>query len=177
MRQSFVLVIINFWSLADKNKLLALVFGGLKELDFEVWFGKGVWPLPMLCKHIGIVVKFPRLKSDNISPYFLGGNHVAFRIKCIMAHITLFSPNFYYEIMARRCHIFTAKIWHSFALGAPWPISRISYLYMACINMLGLRHAEAHWSIDQMMHVAYTGKPMSLADIDMGNHTHDKSCT
>jgi len=34
--------------LAIKNKLLALTFKALRELGFEVLFGKGVWPLSML---------------------------------------------------------------------------------------------------------------------------------
>ena len=39
------------------------------------------------------------------------------------------------------------------------------------INVLELRHVEAHRSIEHMMHVAYTGKPMSLADMNRGNDT------
>ena len=39
------------------------------------------------------------------------------------------------------------------------------------INVLELRHVKAHRSIEHMMHVAYTGKPMSLADMNGGNDT------
>ena len=39
------------------------------------------------------------------------------------------------------------------------------------INVLELRHVEAHRSIEHMMHVAYTRKPMSLADMNGGNDT------
>ena len=49
-------------------------------------------------------------------------------------------------------------------------------MYTACINMLGLRQAEAYRSTKHMMHVAYTRKPMSLTDMDRGNHTYGRSC-
>jgi len=116
--------------------------------------------------------QIPQWKSGSISPYFLGENRVAFRVKCIMAHITLFSPNFCCGNMARRCHIFTAKIWHSFALGTPWCINRVSYLYMACINMLELRHVEAHRSIECIMLVTYTSKLMSVVDTHIMHVTY-----
>ena len=44
-------------------------------------------------------------------------------------------------------------------------------MYMTCINMLELRYVKAYQSIKHMMRVAYMGKPMSLIDIDKGDHT------
>ena len=48
----------------------------------------------------GIVAKFPWQKSNSISFYFRGGNLIAVRLKCVIAHKTLFSPSFYLENMA-----------------------------------------------------------------------------
>ena len=49
-------------------------------------------------------------------------------------------------------------------------------MYTACINMLKLRKAKAYRSTKHMMHVTYTRKPMSLTDMDKGNHTYGRSC-
>ena len=64
----------------------------------------------------GIITKSPQRKSSSISPYFHGRNLVAFGVRCVVAHKTLFSPNFCNENMARSCHIFSVKIWQSFVL-------------------------------------------------------------
>jgi len=44
-------------------------------------------------------------------------------------------------------------------------------MYTTCINVLRLRYAKAHQSIEHMMRVAYMGKCMSMADMDNGDHT------
>ena len=50
----------------------------------------------------GIAAKFPRQKFGSISPYFRGGNPVAFHHGCIIIHKTLFSPTFHCENMATK---------------------------------------------------------------------------
>ena len=111
----------------------------------------------------------PQRKFDSILPYFHGENLAAFRVRCIVARITLSLPSFLDENKARRCHIFTTKMQQSFTLGVPQHTSRVSCL---CIQ-----HAEAYQSTKHVMHVVYTGKPMSLANIDRSNHTRSRSCT
>ena len=54
--------------MAIKNKLLVLAFGALKELGYEVWFWKGCGLCQCFASTFGIVAKFPRRKSSNISP-------------------------------------------------------------------------------------------------------------
>jgi len=78
----------------------------------------------------GIVAKFPRRKFGNISPYFRGGNLAAFRLKCVIVHKTLSIPSFRCENTTKRCLIFMAKIWQSFAFGVLWRIGRVLCLYI-----------------------------------------------
>ena len=47
-----------------------------------------------------LLPKFPWKKFDNISFYFHGGNLIAVRLKCVIAHKTLFSPSFHLKNMA-----------------------------------------------------------------------------
>ena len=66
-------------------------------MGFEVWVWKGFGLDRCFPSVFGIVAKFPRRKSDSISPYFHGGNLVALCLRCIIAHKTLFSPSFWSE--------------------------------------------------------------------------------
>ena len=78
---------------------MALTFRVLNELGFEVWFWKGCGLDQCFPSVFGIGAKFPRQKSDSISPYFCGDNPVAFCLRCVIAHKTLFSPSFCCEKM------------------------------------------------------------------------------
>jgi len=67
-----------------ENKLLALTFGALNTLGFEVWFQNGCgldWCFPNVC---GIIAKFPWRKSGNISSYFPGRNLAVHRLRCVI---------------------------------------------------------------------------------------------
>ena len=72
----------------------SLSFGAWMELGFEVWFRKGCgldWCFPSVLE---IVAKFPQWKFGSILPFFHGGNLAVLRLRCIIAHKTLFSPSF-----------------------------------------------------------------------------------
>jgi len=73
---------------------LALAFGVLRELYFEVWIRKGCGLDRCFPSVFRIVAKFLRWKSGSISPYFRGKNLATLRLKCVIAHKMLFSPSF-----------------------------------------------------------------------------------
>ena len=60
--------------------------------------------------------------------------------------------------------MFMVKTWQSLAFG-------VLPVYTACVRMFILRQVGAHRSIKTLMCVTYMWKPMTLADIDKGNHT------
>lgn len=92
-------------------------------------------------------------------------NSAPFRVRCVVARIMLSSPSFCGENIARRCHIFMAKIRENFALGCDTKHRQgFMSIYMACINMLKLRYTEAHQSTEHIMRVIYIGKPMSPSE-------------
>ena len=78
--------------MAIENELLALAFGALSELGFEVWIRKGCGLNRCFPSVFGIVAKFPQRKC--------GRNSVALRLRCVIAHKTLFSQSFRRENMA-----------------------------------------------------------------------------
>jgi len=83
--------------LAIENKLLALAFEALKVLGHEVWFQNGCGPNQCFPSVFEVATKFPRQKSDSISPYFRGENPTTPRLRCVIARQTLFLPNFWRE--------------------------------------------------------------------------------
>ena len=103
---------------------------------------------------------------------FRGGNPTTFRVRCVIAHKILFSPSFRCENKAKGCPIFMAKIWQSFVFGALWHTAKVSYLCIwkasVCSYQGKPRLTKAS---NTLTRVAYTGKPMSLADMDRSNHT------
>ena len=86
--------------MAFENKLLALAFGALIVLGFEVWFQNGCGPNRYFPSMFEVATKFPRQLFDSISPYFRGGNLIVLRLRCVIARQTLFSPSFWHENMA-----------------------------------------------------------------------------
>ena len=86
--------------MAVENKLLTLAFGTLIVLGFKVWFQNGCGPSQCYPSVFEVVTKFPRRKSGSIFPNFRGGNPVALRLRCVIAHQMLFSPSFRGENMA-----------------------------------------------------------------------------
>ena len=85
--------------MAIENKLLALAFGALIVFSFEVWLQNGCGLNQYFPSMFEVANKFPWRKSDNILPYFCGGNLVARHLRCVIAHQTLFSPRFRCENM------------------------------------------------------------------------------
>ena len=69
-----------------ENKWLALVLGALSELGFKVWVQKWCGLVQWFPSVFGIVFKFPRQKSSNISPYFCSGNLTGLCLRCIITH-------------------------------------------------------------------------------------------
>ena len=151
---------------------MALAFGALNVLGFEVWFRNGCGPDRCFPSVFEIATKFPQRKSDNILPYFHGRNSVAICLRCVIAHKTLSSPFFYHENTAMGCPIFKAKIQQSFMFGVLWCTSRVSRLCIqhisTCLHHDKLKPFKAS---SMLMRVAYIGKPISLGDIDRDNHT------
>lgn len=80
--------------MAIENELLALAFGAINELGFEVQFWKGCGLNQCFPSVFGINAKFLRRKSGSISPYFCGKNSVALHLKCDIARKILSSPSF-----------------------------------------------------------------------------------
>ena len=150
-------------------------FQGFKRIGFWglIW-ERGVAFIDALLEHLGIVVKLPWWKFGSISPYFRGGNQATFRVKCLIAHKTLFSPSFCCENKntAKRMPHFHSDNLAQFRIWCAmvhW--QGFIPMYTTCVNVFILRQAGAHWSIKTLMHVAYTRKPMSLADMYRGNQT------
>ena len=123
----------NFWTLAIKNKLLALAFGALNVLGLEVWFRNGCGPNQC----------FPCLKS---LPNFHGKNPTAFHLIFVAEiqqrftsdaslHTKCYShQTFGMRIWQWGCPIFTTKIQQSFLFDAP--TGRVSHL---CIWRISTR--------------------------------------
>ena len=83
--------------MAIEKKLLALAFGALNVLGFEVWFWNGCGPDRYFPSVFEIAIKFSRQKSTSILPYFRGKNPIALCLRCVIARQTLFSPSFRHE--------------------------------------------------------------------------------
>jgi len=71
--------------LTVENELLALAFGPLNALGFEVWFQNGCGLDQCFLSVFGIVAKFPQQKSGSISPYFHDENLAALHLRCVIA--------------------------------------------------------------------------------------------
>ena len=100
-------------TLTVENELLALAFGPLNALGFEVWFQNGCGLDQCFPNVFGIVAKFPQRKC--------GKNLVALRLKCVIAHKKLFSPSFRRENMVMKMPYFHGKnlvefrVWYAMA--------------------------------------------------------------
>ena len=76
------------------------------------------------------------------------------------------------RIQQRRCPIFTAKIRQSFAFGALCYTGRVSCMCIQRAPTFACQDKpQPLKALNILMHVAYTGKPMSLGDIGRDNHT------
>ena len=96
----------------------------------------------------GIVAKFPWQKSSSILPYFRGRNLTALRLRCVIAHKTLFSQSFRRENMTMGMPHFHGKnptvfrIWYAMGHRQGFML-----VYTIHANMLMLGQAEAPQSI------------------------------
>ena len=69
------------------------------------------------------------------------------------------------------CPIFMVKIWQSFAFGVLWRTDRVSRLCIQRLSTCSYCDKPKPFKASSMlMHVTYTGKPMSLGDMDCNNH-------
>ena len=113
-------------------------------------FEKGVVLINALLVCFRIVSKFPRQKSNSISPYFHDQNQAALCLRCIIAHKTLFSTSFRCENTTTKMPHFHSKNLTKFQV---WYIMAhrqgFTPVYVVRVNIL--------------MRVVYTGKPMSLS--------------
>ena len=121
--------------MAIENKLLALSFGALNVLGFEVWFQNGCSPDRCFPSVFEVVAKFPRRKSDSISPYFHGGNLAALCLRCVIACQMLFSPSFLSENTAMGMPHFPSENlaeFHVWCTMAPTFQRYVTTRYMKC---------------------------------------------
>ena len=123
--------------MAIENELLALTFGALNVLSFEVWFQNGCGLDQCFPSAFGIDAKFPQQKFGNISPYFRDGNPAMLHLKCITMHKMLLSPSFRRENMAMGMPHFHGKnptefrVWCAMVHGQGF-----ASVYMVHIDML-----------------------------------------
>ena len=118
---------------------MALAFGALNVLGFEVWFQKGCGPDRCFSSVFEVDAKFPRQKSDSISPHFRDGNLVVLHLNCIIARQILFSPNFQHENMATGTpHFHDENLAEFHVWCAMTHRQGFASMYTARINMLAL---------------------------------------
>ena len=127
--------------MAVENDLLVLIFGALNILGFEVWFQNGCGLDRCFPNVFGIVAKFPRRKSNSISPYFRGGNPTALHLKSVIACKKLFSPSFQNENTKMGIPYFHGKNLAEFRVSAHQ--QGFLPMYTARANVLVLRWARA----------------------------------
>ena len=117
-------------------------------------------------------------------PNFHGKNLTAFRLIIVAKIQQLFTLNasqhakcyshqaFDVRIQQWGCPIFTAKIRQSFAFGVLWRTSRVSHLCIWHISTCShCGKPKPSKVLSMLMRVAYTGKPISLSDMNQDNHT------
>ena len=66
-------------------------------LGFEVWFGNGCGPNRCFPSVFEVATNFHGENLAAFFPNFRGGNPIALRLRCVIAHQTLFSPSFLRE--------------------------------------------------------------------------------
>ena len=107
-------------------------------------FRMGVVSIDAFSMCFGIDAKFPRRKSNSISPYFRGENPTALRLKCVIARQTLFSPNFRRENTAMGMpHFHSENLAKLLVWCAMAHRQGFASMYMACIDMLLLWWTKA----------------------------------
>ena len=117
------------------------------------------------------------------SSNFHGENPVAFRLifvveiqqyfTSIVSQHTECYPHQTFDMRIQQwgCPIFTAKIWQSFAFGVLWCTNSVSHLCIWHVSTcLYCDEPKPFKASSMLMRVAYTGKPMSLGDMDQNNH-------
>ena len=98
--------------------------------------------------HFRIVAKFSRWKSSSISPYFRGGNSTVFHLRCVIAHKTLFSPNFHSENTTIKVPHFHGENSEEFHIWCAMAHQQgFMPMYTTHFSMFILRRAKAHQNI------------------------------
>ena len=69
-------------TLAVENKLLALAFGALNVLDFELGFKMGVVSIDAFQVYLELLPNFHNENPAAFHLYFRGGNPTVFRLRC-----------------------------------------------------------------------------------------------
>ena len=117
-------------------------------------------------------------------PNFHNENSVAFRLIFVAEICQLFTSYvlqrakryshqaFNVRIWQWGCPIFMTKIQQSFAFGLQWRTGKVSRLCMQRLSTCSHRdELKPTKVLNMLIHVTYTGKPMSLGDMDQDNHT------
>ena len=103
---------------------------------------------------------------------FHGENPVALHLRCVIVHKTLFSQSFRRENMAMGVTHFHDENPVEFCVW--WAIAHrqgFASMFMARINMLNCDEPKPFKASSMLMRVAYTGKPISLGEMDQDYHT------
>ena len=96
-------------------------------------FGTGVVPINAFQVCFEIITRFPRWKSDNISPYFRGGNLAMLYLRSVIACQMLFSPSFRCENAAMGMPYFHDENLAKFHVWCTSRVSRIQSISM-CLH-------------------------------------------
>ena len=130
--------------MAIKNKLLALAFGALNMLGFEVWFWNRCGPDQCFPSIFEVIARFLQRKYGNISPYFRGRNLAALRLKCVIVCQMLFLPSFQRENVAMVMPHFHGENLAKFHVLCTMSHRQgFAYVYMARMDMLVSWRVEA----------------------------------
>ena len=126
---------------------MALAFGALIKLGFEIWFQKGCGLDRCFPNVLWIGAKFPRWKSGSILPYFCGGNLATLRLRCVIAHKTLFSPSFRRENTTTRMPHRSHR--NDCAHNIAWICT-----YNNCLGHIPTLQGQEHSWLERVAHVA-----------------------
>ena len=163
--QSFVFIKPLFLKIGNWKQDIGISFTGLwTHWALRFGFGMGVVPINVSLVHSIFGAKFPRWKFGSISPCFRGKNLAAIRLRCIIAHKTLFSPSFSCENTATEVPHFHGEnpakfhIWCAMAHRQGF-----SRMCIWCVSIYSYRDESKPFKASStLMRVAYTRKPMSL---------------
>ena len=121
----------------------------------------------------GIIAKFPRRKFGSIFCLIFVVEIQQRFTSGVLQHSKCYSHQaFTMRIQQQGCPIFTTKIWQSFVFGELWRVGRVLCLCIRRVPTCSCQdELEPLKAFKTLICVTYTGKPMSLGDMDRDGHT------